>query len=351
MQYFPENTNKWKEIASVINRSKTIYLSSHVNPDGDALGSEIAFRKFLRNIHKKCRIINYSKTPELYKFLDPNNIIESYYEKSKIKNPPGKNDSVIFLDMGNYKRAGKVANFLLHNNSVKIVIDHHQPDMINADILVVNPKAAATGSLLYDLFCTIDKSAVDKKVATALLTAVITDTGYFKYRNTTSTTHLIASALYSHGVSTSFISKKLEIGFPLPRQILIGLALSNIRTTECGRISYSFITQDMFEKAGAKREYTENIIQQIIRIKGTKIAILIIQEVLPDENNNYKISFRSVGNIPVNTIASKLKGGGHKNAAGANMIGSLETIISKVTNAAAKLLNDMEESCGKDEMA
>ncbi|MFC1539359.1 bifunctional oligoribonuclease/PAP phosphatase NrnA [Candidatus Latescibacterota bacterium] len=350
MQYFPENTDKWKEIASVINLSKTIYLSSHINPDGDALGSEIAFRKFLLNIHKKCRIINYSNTPELYNFLDPNNIIESYSENDKIKNPPGQNDVVIFLDMGNYKRAGKVANFLLHNNSVKIVIDHHQPDMINADILVINPRAAATGSLLYDLFCTIDKSAVDKKVATALLTAVITDTGYFKYRNTTSTTHLIASALLEHGARTSSISKKLNVGIPLPRQVLKGLALSNIRTTECGRISYSYITQQMFEQAGSLREHTEGIIQQIIRIKDTKVAALIIQEPLPEEYNHFKVSFRSVGNIPVNIIASLLGGGGHKNAAGANLIGPLEEVILTITRGAQKMLNDLDEGCREDEM-
>ena len=78
MKYFPENTAAWKEIASVIERSDTVYISAHINPDGDALGSEMALRRFLRNLHKKCRVVNYSKTPELYTFLDPKGTIESY---------------------------------------------------------------------------------------------------------------------------------------------------------------------------------------------------------------------------------------------------------------------------------
>ncbi len=350
MNYFPENTALWKKIEAAIKDAKTVFLSAHVNPDGDSIGCEMAFKRFLTNIHKKSRVINYSRTPDMYRFLDPKGSIESLKVKEELTKPPGKKDVVIFLDMGNYKRAGKITEFLLKNDAKIIVIDHHQPDMdvIEADIVVVNPTAAATGCLLYDLFCTIDKSVVDTKIATALMTAVTTDTGFFRYRNTTPTTHRIAAALIEHGAKTSSIRRKLNVGMPLPRQVLKGLAMSTIKTTECGRISYAYITQEMFNKAGALREHTEGIIQEIIRIKDTIVAALIIQEPLPEERNNFKVSFRSVGKIPVNTIASLLGGGGHKNAAGATLTGPLDDVIQTITRGAQKMLNELDESNGKD---
>ena len=339
MIYFPDNSNDWKKIASVIKRSETIYISTHVNLDGDAIGSEIAFAEFLRTINKTHRIINHSCTPEIYTFLDPENSIETFSENEPLKDGPEKGDTVIFLDMGSYKRAGNVADFLVQNEATKIIIDHHPPEPVDADIIVVNPHAAATGSLLYDFFCFTDISSVNERIASALLTAIVTDTGYFRYSNTTHITHLIASSLYNHGASTSIISKKIEAVIPLPRQILLGLTLAHVQISDCGRIAYSSIIQSMFDDAGAQREHTDGIIEQIRNIKNIKIAILFIQE----EENNFKVSLRSTGNIPVNTIASMFGGGGHTNAAGANLHGSLEDVISKVLGIAEKLLNNQEK--------
>ena len=339
MIYFPDNSDDWKKIAASIKRSEKIYISTHVNPDGDAIGSEIAFAEFLRNMNKTHRIINHSRTPELYTFLDPENSIETFRENEPLKDGPEKGDTVIFLDMGSYKRAGNVADFLVQNEATKIIIDHHPPDPVDADIVVVNPRAAATGSLMYDLFCFINLSLVNEQIATALLTAIVTDTGYFRYSNTTHITHLIASSLYNHGASTTIISQKIQVGIPLSRQKLMGLALAHVRISNCGRIAYSYITQSMFDDVGAQREHTDGIIEQIRNIENIKIAILFIQET----ENNFKVSLRSTGNIPVNTIASMFGGGGHKNAAGANVNGSLEDVTSKVLGIVAKVLDGKEK--------
>jgi len=338
MVYFPDNISDWEKIGSLINLSDKIFISSHINPDGDAIGSEVAFARFLHNMSRKCRIINHSSTPELYMFLDPRNIIESFSENSDLKDGPKNDDLVVFLDMGNYDRVGNVRDFLVNNEASKVIIDHHLPESVNADCVVVNTSASSTGSLVYDLFCYIDSSLVDKQIASALMTAIVTDTGYFTYSNTTSTTHHIAASLYDLGVSARDIRKKLEIRQPLSRQKLLGSTIAHIQVSNCGRVAYSYITQSMFEEAGAQREHTDGIIDQIKIIKNIKIAVLFVQE----NENLYKISFRSVGNMQVNNIASILGGGGHSKAAGADLHGSLEEVISKVLNTATKEL-DKEE--------
>ncbi|HDY87379.1 MAG TPA: hypothetical protein ENH82_04590 [bacterium] len=336
MAYFPDNSKDWKKIASLIERSENVFISSHVNPDGDAIGSEMAFAGFLRNMNKKYRVINHSSTPEIYTFLDPENIIESFTEDGSLENSPEKDDIVICLDLGSFYRLGDIHDFLVNNEAQKIIIDHHIPEPVEADVVVVNSDASSTASLIYDLFCYIDISLVDKRVAASLLTAILTDTGYFSYSNTTSTTHHIAAALYNHGATASRIRNKIDSVQPLFRQKLLGLALTHVQVTDCGRIGYSYLTQSMFKEAGAQREHTEDIINEIRIIKNIEIAMLFIQET----ENKFKISLRSAGAIPVNVIASKLGGGGHKKAAGALMEGSLEEVISKALSTAEDVLDD-----------
>lgn len=338
MVYFKDNIKNWEKIASLINLSGKIFISSHINPDGDAIGSEMAFAGFLYNMNKTCRIINHSSTPELYKFLDPKNIIETLSENSCLQDSPKNDDLVIFLDIGSYDRVGKVRDFLVNNEASKVIIDHHFPESVDADCVVVNTNAASTGSLIYDLFCYIDSSLVDRQIASALMTAIVTDTGYFTYSNTTSTTHHIAASLYNHGITVSDIRKKLETGKPLSRQKLLGLTIARIQVSDCGRIAYSYITQSMFEEAGAHREHTDGIIDHIRIIKNIKIAVLFVQE----NENLYKVSFRSAGNMPVNNIALILGGGGHLKAAGANLHGSLEEVIFKVLDTVKKEINKEE---------
>jgi len=335
MTYFPENKDSWIKIASLIINSKSIFLSTHVNPDGDAIGSVMALASFLTLRGKPVRIINESNTPELYKFLDPQGMIESYSGNPPPKNRPEKGDLVIFLDLGHYSRAGKIADYLVNNEAKKVIIDHHQPEPVKADVLASNPKACSTGSLIYDLMCHIDCPLIDTDIARSVLTALVTDSGYFRYSNTTATTHLIAAELYRHGAKVSDIRKSMENGQALCRQKLLGFALSQISVTDCGRMAYSVITRSMFEETGALREHTEGIIDQIRIIKNISVASLIIQE-RPDR---YKVSFRTKDSVSANEIATLLGGGGHLRAAGATLKGSLDTVTSQVIKATQKAMN------------
>ncbi|MCE5250667.1 bifunctional oligoribonuclease/PAP phosphatase NrnA [bacterium] len=333
--FYPENENQWTAIATAIHDSDRIFLSTHVNPDGDAVGSVMAFAVFLKGMGKKIRIINESSTPDLYRFLDPHGIIESYGLTRLPENSPVKGDLVVVLDLGNYARLGHIREFLIDNDAIKAVIDHHQPEQIEADILALNTRACSTGSLVYDLLCHIDRSIINKQIAEALITAIVSDTGFFRYSNTTATTHRIASELYEYNINVPNIRRHMESGQLFCRQKLLGLTLSEIRITPCRRIVYSVITREMFEQAGASREHTEGIIEQLRIIRDIKIAFLVIQE----GTDLFKASFRTADSIPANEIASLLGGGGHPKAAGASMNGTLDAVVTRVLDASASVLN------------
>ena len=336
MIFFPENLDDWRKIASLIDHSEKIFISTHVNPDGDAIGSEMALAVFLSRMGKSVRIINHSVTPSMFRFLDPDGIIESCENIGLNSIRPDKNNTVVFLDLGRFDRAGKSADLLAHTPSKKVIIDHHPPESINADVIVVNPSASSTGSLIYDLMCYMDFTLINREIAQAVLTAIVTDTGYFRYSNTTATTHSIASSLYQHDVSSFVIRRHFEKGFPLCRQKLLGLMLSTVRKSADGKIAYAHITESMFKEAGALREHTENLIDLIRVIEDVSIAVLIIQE----GENRYKLSFRSGDTASVNTIASMLGGGGHPRAAGASLTGTLENVTAMVLEVADSYLKN-----------
>jgi len=240
---FPENRNHWIKTASLVKNSNRIFISTHVNPDGDAIGSVMALYGFFTRMGKTCRIVNEAATPEMYRFLDPEGVIESYFEGKQPHDPPGKGDLVMVLDLGNYSRLGKAAGFLVQNEAAKVVIDHHQPEQITADVIAINTGACSTASLVYDFMCSIGRSLINQPIAEALLTAVISDTGFFRYSNTNAITHRIAAELYACNVNVSEIRKHLESGQLLSRQKLLGLTLAGLRTAASGKIAYSTIAR------------------------------------------------------------------------------------------------------------
>lgn len=334
MTYYPENAAYWMRIGQLVEQADRIFLSTHINPDGDAVGSVMALADVLIGMGKQIRIVLQSVVPENYRFLDPDGRIESYPEIPPSDGRPEEGDIVFFMDVGRTDRTGIVEDFLFLNRATKIIIDHHRPETVEADLIVVNPRAESTGSLIYDLVTAIAPSAVNERIAIAVLTAMVTDTGYFRYSNTTETTHRIVASLYGHGARVGFIRKKLETGQPFCRQKLLGLALARLTSASGGRIVYSTITREMFEEAEARREHTDGLIDHIRIIQDARIASLIIQEG-PD---TFKVSFRTSNGVPANDIASLLGGGGHLRAAGATLIGTMEQASSLMLEAAETIL-------------
>lgn len=332
MGFFPENAKDWRMLGEMIDAAQTVFVSTHVNPDGDAIGSVMALAVFLGAIGKPVRVLMDSPTPELMAFLDPEGLIEPCPAES----PVTADDIVIFCDMGRYDRAGGCAVLAGDGSAPRVIIDHHIPEPIEAELAVVNTTAASTACLIYDFCLFRDASAVDRRAAQAVMTGVMSDTGYLRYSNTTERTLRLTADLYRHGVTIADVRRRLETGFPLCRQLLLGLTLSAVRVAEGGEIAYAPITLDMFRAAGAERQHTEGIIDHIRMIRGVEVAFVIIQEG-PDD---FKVSFRSGERVMVNELAAALGGGGHPRAAGAAMNGPLEEVIARVLDAAGTALRD-----------
>lgn len=333
--YFPELVDAWNEIAGYIDEAKNIFITTHVNPDADALGCEMALASFLKNSGRDFHIINDSRTPDLYSFLDPDGIIQSnHLPGNRFDCLPTENDIVILVDLGNYNRLGTISDKLVDNDAVKIIIDHHRPERVDANLVVVEETASATGILVHEMLKHIGSSFIDSTVATALMTALIGDTGFFRYSNTTAITHYVAGELYEYGASAVEIRRYIEAGYQYERQKLLGVALAHMERVLDDNFVYTAITSKMFQETGTLREQTEGIIDQIRLVRGIKAAALIIQE----GDKKYKASLRSADGISAGDIAALLGGGGHPKAAGASITGSLDEVTKKVIDAVETIL-------------
>lgn len=343
--FYPENASSWKSIALLVQAARRVFVTTHVNPDGDALGSEMAVARFLAKLGKPVRIVNTSKTPAMYAFLDSENLIESYelLGKSLFHDQPGKNDLIMILDLSDFERIGEVSDFLLRNNAPRVIIDHHESEPEEADVTVLAPYAESTGSLVYDLLLSMDHAHIDIPIAEAILTAVLTDTGYFSFSNTNSISLGVVSSLYKFGVSVHNLRKRIDATQPLVRQKLLGLCLAEADLACRGRAAWSYISAEMFRKSGTSREHTEGIINHLRVIEGVSIAVLFIQE----EPLEWKISFRSATGIRVNSIAAQMGGGGHEKAAGAALSGTLPEVTEKAFAIINEALDSEEDSLGK----
>ena len=333
--YFPELVDVWNKIARYIDEAKNIFITTHVNPDADALGCEMALARFLKNSGRDFHIINDSRTPDLFSFLDPDGVIQTNHLTGKeFDRLPTGQDIVILLDLGNYNRLGSISDKLVDNDAVKIIIDHHRPESVDADLVVVEETASATGMLIHEMLKHIGPSYIDCTVASALMTAIIGDTGFFRYSNTTAITHYIAGELYEYGANAVSIRRYIEDGYQYERQKLLGLTLARMERVLDGNFVYSTITSEMFKTTGTLREQTEGMIDQIRLVRGIKAVALIIQ----DGEMLFKASFRSADGISASDIAALLGGGGHPKAAGASISGSLGEVTKKVIDAVETIM-------------
>lgn len=312
-----------KHITDALKKAGTILLTTHRNPDGDGVGSGSALMEALINMGKKVDFVTRDKVSEVYSYLP-------HYEKIKNKKEVKKHyDAVVFLECPDQERCGGLID-LKKYAKVSINIDHHLGNEMYADINVVEPKAAAVGMQLFEMFeCAGWK--IDEKMATGLYTAIITDTGSFAYSNTTPEVHLTAAKLLGCGAKPAAISSEVYSTTSASTALLAAM-LSKVKTE--GRIAYSHITRAMIKKAGAEDSDTDNFINHIRAIRSIDIALLF-KEFAPCV---VKVSFRSKRGHDVNSIARLFDGGGHKYASGCVIRKPLKEAVAEVIKAVKKSL-------------
>jgi len=349
----------------IIEKNSSFVITTHINPDGDAIGSAMALFYFLRSFNKTAHVINYSKTPKYYKFLDSDNVIIHFNEEDK--KLLNESDVIFFVDLNETSRIKSMAPFVLESKATRVMIDHHErssnltqcsglpeksfiaspfnsdekePSSKRfADIEFVDSKACSTGEIMYKLISHKYNSLIDQKIAQALYAAIMTDTQSFHLPHTTSEVYRISADLIDKGASPGFIYKQIYESNHPNRIILLSEFLSQMKLVENNRIVYFVVTQEMFCRTETKEEDIDNFITYGLQIETAEIVILFVQL-----DDGIKISFRSIPPIPINNLAKEFGGNGHKNAAGVRLTNSLhgdvslETMIPKLLESAKKYL-------------
>ena len=297
-------------------------ITSHINLDGDAIGSELAFFHFLKMLKKDAIIINQDRLPEVYRFLPGSencmNIKTTGQDIIKNKH------NFIILDSSNLDRIGEI-NLSLKADYL-INIDHHCSNDLFGTINCLDTNASSTGEIIFDFINHVKPESIDKKIATCLFTAIITDTGAFRYENTSEKTFRITSKLVATGIKPHVISQNIYNKKSFNELKLLGLALSNIEKDKTNFVTWVTINRRMLEKTNTKDENTEGIIEMISTLEESEVFVLFRET----ENDSIKISLRSKGHFNVNEFAAKFNGGGHPNAAGCTCPGKLKDVKDKL---------------------
>jgi phosphoesterase RecJ-like protein len=292
-----------KKIIDIINNYNKFLITSHIDPEGDALGSQLALGRILEKRAKRVNIVNEQKPASNYNFLPGIEKITSILKEDF--------EVAIFLDSPKIERVGKVANLINFKNKVIVNIDHHISNTNFGDVNWVEEKSSSCGEMLYKLFKEL-KEKLDKEIALNLYTAIFADTGSFRYSNTHPQTHRTAARLLNYGIKPEVIFEKIYEMNTAKEVKLLGLALSRIQLTCNNKICWVKITKEMLKALKVELKKTDDFTNFARSIVGVEVAILFIEKRLGE----IKVSFRSKGRVDVNRLAQFFGGGGHKRASG-----------------------------------
>jgi phosphoesterase RecJ-like protein len=305
----------------VILNHQNFLITTHINPDGDGVGSELGLARFLMNIGKRVSVVNSTPTPRRYRFLDCDNIIQLFDETNGL--PPA--EAVFILDISKWERLGNMSQVIRNYPGIRICIDHHPVKGSFADINLICEDACASGELVLRLINSM-KGRLTQSIAEPLYASILTDTGAFRFPNTSSETHAAASQLLSAGIRSEVIYDQIYERCSPARVKLLGLALANLQYLHNGRLAWMAITQSMLQETGVEIEEIEGFVDVARGIRSVETSLLFIE--LPQEK--VKISLRSRGDVDVNAFAHGFGGGGHQHAAGILMEGSLTRVVDRI---------------------
>ncbi|TAK60638.1 MAG: bifunctional oligoribonuclease/PAP phosphatase NrnA [Bacteroidetes bacterium] len=321
-------------IKALIQQNNSFVLTTHVNPDGDGLGCELALARVLRKLGKHATIINHSETPEQYLWLDPAKEI-LHFSPEQHTELLSRADVIVVLDTNHPDRLRSMKDALLNSNAVKAVIDHHLDADSFAQHYLINDDATSTGEIVYHLILSLDNALIDKEIARCLYTAIMTDTGSFRFPRTDPETHHIVAHLLECGADPTEIFSNVYEQWSSGRMRLLGEVLDSMKLAYDGKLAYVVCTRNMFEATGTTEVETDNFTSYPMSVRGVVVGMLINE--MP---NGVKISFRSKGEIPINKLANEFGGGGHLNAAGARIYNiSLDDALRAVIEKAKKYVN------------
>jgi phosphoesterase RecJ-like protein len=314
-------------LSAELRAGRKVALSTHINADGDGCGSEVALARLLAQRGMEVRIVNPTPWPQLFEFLLGPDVSDRSAEGARALKGI---DLLIVLDINDVRRLGTLAEAVRTLDVPKLVIDHHIPsEDLAGEILVADTTACATGELVYDLACVLGLE-ITPAIAQGLYIALLTDTGGFRFSNTTPRCHAVAGALLATGVDPEETYRRVYASAPVGRVRLLAESLATLEVDEARGLAWISLEAGALDRHEVRSEDLDGIVEHARSIAGTKLA-LFFRDL---GHGKVKVSFRSTGEVDVNAFARQFGGGGHARAAGALIPGGLDDVRQRVVDAA-----------------
>ncbi len=328
----PERARAARDVAAALTGAQHVVLTTHVNADGDGVGSEIGLWYLLRARGVSVTIANPTRIPERFNFLIPEGADASAHAVHEIE----RADIVASLDIGDISRLGNLATVINTRQPPFVCIDHHVgPIKLPAGPCLIAPDATATAELVFDL-ASIAGWPLTPEVAQALYVGLLTDTGGFRFSNTTARALRIAAALLEKGVDPESIYASVYASAPEGRVRLLAEVLQTLVVERDVGLAWLSVPADALRRHEATPDDLDGIVEFPRSIAGVKLALLFRHI----GSGRIKVSFRSMGEVDVAALAHQFGGGGHHRAAGASLAGTMAEVEDKVLSAARKFLTN-----------
>ncbi len=320
------------ELAALLVPGTRVVLTTHVNPDGDGLGSEVALAHLLRDMGLDPVIANPSPTPERFAFLFTS--LPGVDRSATAVKELRRADLVIVLDIADQSRLGQLGEVVRERNVPVACIDHHTGGgQLPPGPRIVDSTAAATGELIFLLARDLDRP-VTREIAHAIYVAIVTDTGSFRFSNTTPRTLRVAAELLELGADPEEVYLEVYASAPPGRPRLLAETLQTLVIEDDAGIAWMTVPPGALERHGVDADDLDGIVEHARAVKGVRLAILFRHV----SGGRIKVSFRSVGTVDVAALARTMGGGGHTKAAGVAIAGDLDAVQRDVLAAARRFV-------------
>ena len=318
-----------KKIKTLLQSSENIVITCHKGPDGDAIGSTLALYLYLKKQEKNVKIIVPDDFPFFLKWLPQSEHILLYEgNKEESDNLINNADLIFTLDFNALHRTGEMQEILSKASAKFVMIDHHQQPDTYAEVTYSDTSICSTCQMVYHFIDALgDLNSIDTDIANCIYTGIMTDTGSFRFRSTTSTTHRVIADLIDLGIDNAKIHQNVYDSNSYNRLQLLGKSLTNLKVIPELNTAYISLSADEQNEFNAKKGDTEGVVNYALSLQGIKLAAIFKE----DQNSKLiKISLRSKGDFSVNEFSrAHFNGGGHTNAAGGASKLSLDETLEK----------------------
>jgi phosphoesterase RecJ-like protein len=313
----------------LLHSSKNVVITCHKGPDGDAIGSSLALYLYLKKHHKNVSVVIPDDFPYFLKWLPKNEDILCYDTKKEDADELIHDADLIFsLDYNSLNRTGEMAKVLNASKADFIMIDHHQQPDDYAEVTYSDTSICSTCQMVYHFIEALDDiNMIDADIANCIYTGIMTDTGSFRFRSTTSTTHRVIANLIDLGIDNAKIHQNVYDSNSYNRLQLLGKSLTNLKVIPELNTAYISLSAAELEEYNAQKGDTEGVVNYALSLQDIKLAAIFKEDL---NSGLIKISFRSKGDFSVNEFSrTHFNGGGHTNAAGAASNLSLKETLDK----------------------